>query len=517
MISTDAAPHSPEGTANPAPFLFSIPGAEPINLYPILLNGANLNIIGEHLPGPLYAKDNRGVRTPTLLYYRLYRFLKKLEKAGLLTSEKGVQDLGLGDRPCLWYRPTLAGVRGVYKPLNLTRQVQNSNSPQNSVLDDGSASDPKAHIPAWRRFPSRTNPLRIEAAKCAKKIRTREDHHLFVRDDDGSLNPDLRAELNDISSFYDLYIEQIDRRSIVLAPRDYSGDPDSLLLLPYRTRFNDTHRQLQNLDHYDYAWTEATDKYNEAVFLTLTTDPAMHTDLWTANRHMGPAWNRYMSLLQKRMGYRPKYLAVNEFQENGLIHLHTVIFGSSWLDRRDQISRDWSRCNQGRIIKAIAIVRDRQGRWFWKNEKPADAAEGESVDHYLKKYLNKAIFDKEGFEHYWTYNKRFFSCSRIFTPPPEIRAKSPESWVYIGAMEESAIPAWMKYLACKRCPAQPLDVPIDHPVASWWDDNPYRPGAPVFVPASTLPRSGPPPGSPPPLAASGGAERLPGLSLADFM
>lgn len=522
MISTDAAPHSPEGTANPAPFLFSIPGAEPINLYPILLSGANLNIIGEHLPGPLYAKDNRGVRTPTPLYYRLYRFLKRLEKAGLLTSEKGVQDLGLGDRPCLWYRPTLAGVMGVYKPLNLIERAQNSNSPQITPLKPEERPDYEG--PKWMRIPKRTNPKRVGAALRLMRIKTRADHWLYVRQDTGRRNkdghpikvlqPELVEKLREPEELYHQYLTEIDGKQIMLVPRGEGSrpDPSRVKMIPYRTRFNDPGRRRRHLDRYDYAWAEAETEYQKGIYVTLTTDPAMHANLWAANRHCSPAWNRYLAYLAKKHGFRPKYIKVVEYQENGLIHLHCVFFG---INRIDNISDDWQRSGQGRITKAIPVKLDDAGLWQWSGTRPEDAKQGESVTDYLKKYLKKSVFNPQDLFLYWAINTRFFSCSRVFSPPPAPQSSAPPQWDYVGVTPDGGIPDWLRYLSERRIP-DPIEITAAPD--TWWRDSPYMIGRrPAFVPASTLPRSGPPPGSPPPLAASGGAERLPGLSLADFM
>jgi hypothetical protein len=43
----------------------------------------------------------------------------------------------------------------------------------------------------------------------------------------------------------------------------------------------------------------------------------------------------------ERETYRPVYLAVYEFMENGLLHSHIVIFGTTWIDSIQQISEDW--------------------------------------------------------------------------------------------------------------------------------------------------------------------------------
>ena len=109
---------------------------------------------------------------------------------------------------------------------------------------------------------------------------------------------------------------------------------------------------------------------------------------------------------------RLKYIAAYEFQENGLIHLHVVFFGIRYLASIDQISKDWQRCGQGRIVHAYGIHRDGD-RWLWNKEKPSDA-EGKTPADYLRKYLEKALYVNENFGLYWAMNKRFCTMSRLF-------------------------------------------------------------------------------------------------------
>jgi len=599
VISTDAAPHSPEGTANPAPFLFSIPGAAAIDLYPVLKDGANLRLIEAHLPTRLYAKDNRGYQQPTADYYRLYRFLKRLEKDGLLASEKGVQFLGMGDRPSVWWRPTPKGVQIQANPLPCLGQVQNSNRFAHGGKKPSILKTDKSSLPKWLRWPSRCSRYRIDAIRALSTIHTQADHYMFVRPDPKHLHPDLVAALEPVQDAYTDYLEHINDQEIIVYDQD---NPDRFLLFPYRTRFNDTGRALSNLDNYDAKFNEAEQYYDTAVFLTLTTDPAMHKTLWHANRYMSVAWNRFMSLVQKReliarkeeltyakqqelkragwrepqirqhirsrdfrhwlddqtagSSYRPRYISVAEFQQNGLIHLHVLIFGKQWLSHKNQLAADWERCGQGRIVDVCAVRRSKDG-WTWSNpnSRPRDAKPGEDARNYLRKYLNKAIFDKKGFELYFACNRRFFTASRIMEPRKQARPSRPDPrvwpdltgldyvpddltppnfdfpppdpdrprWRYGGSVPSSEVPNQLRYIAsqCRsrycQDPPRPLDLGDDPMVPAEMMNYEVATRRPAFVPASTLPRSGPPPGSPPPLAASGGAERLPVLSLADFM
>jgi hypothetical protein len=574
----DAAPHSPEGTASPTsgPFLFSIAGAEPLDLYPVLRNGANLRVLEGHLPSRLYAKDYRGNQKPTADYYRLYRFLKRLEKDGLLASEKGVQFLGMGDRPSVWWRPTPKGVQTAANPLPCLGQVQNSNRFAHGGESAGIGDMRKITVPKWLRWPSRCSPYRIRAIKSLNTIRTQENHYMFVRPDPEHLHPDLVAALEPVTDAYSDYLDHINEQEIIVYDQD---NPDNFLLFPYRTRFNDDGRARRNLDGYDAKFDEAEKYYDNAVFLTLTTDPAMHSTLWHANRHMSVAWNRFMSLVQKReriarkdeltearrrelkkagwkapqinqhvrsrqfrrwlngqtagSSYRPRNIAVAEFQQNGLIHLHVLIFGKQWLSHKSQLAADWQRCGQGRIVDICAVRRSDQG-WTWANPKqrPRDAKPGEDARSYLRKYLNKAIFDKKGFELYFACNRRFFTASRTMEPRKQARpTKDTQSWPdesgldYVpdgpappnydyqpdpdrprwrfgGSVPSSEVPNQLRFIAqrcrSKYCPDPPRGITFGEPppVPAPWEvvaadelefgrrqrEDPRL----TFVPASTL-------------------------------
>jgi|GEM_PF-2710374 len=524
----------PLAPARANPFLFSV-GAERIDLYPILRDGANMHSIRARLA----PKTGDNLRGYPAIYHRLLRFLKRLEKDGYLVSEKGVLALGMDEKPCYWWRPTHAG-------LYLIGQVQNSNPcklPRDPDTLEGDTlqrqaargafrtrypydtDEPEPEIPRWVRFPKRSSLTRLKAASLLCQVRNdflpSYKQRLFERLDTGRVdpktgkpitvvNPLLKAKLADIREYYDYYLEEIADKTIVLVNKDAeTPGGEDFKTLPYRTRFNDFSRSARALDKYEAAWVEAEKFFSNAVFLTLTTDPKKHPSLWRANRHMSVAWNRYTALLTKRardgfiddlrttrekilktQGYsdeeiatlthsdefreyieqelqgrsfRPKYVAVNEFMENGLLHMHIIVFGTSWIAKREQISEDWDRCGQGKIVKALAVHRNpKTGIWEWAGSRPDDAKSGESPRDYLKKYLNKAIYDRKGFELYWALNKNFMSTSRRFDPARMtieeevdrwyqrikeklLKEQNPSYWRYAFCSPAGEIPTWMDW------------------------------------------------------------------------
>lgn len=174
---------------------------------------------------------------------------------------------------------------------------------------------------------------------------------------------------------------------------------------------------------------------------------------------------------EQNRSWRPRYLCCNEFQENGLIHSHIMIFGRSWLALKSQIESDWTRCGQGRIADVCAVRRVGSG-WTWTGGKPVDAKKDEDPKTYLKKYLNKAIYDHKGFEWYFTINKRFFSASRSMSPakqerPPRLDYQpaaplpsgpidyvrpDPPRWEFGGCVPAPQVPAQVDFVArqCRR-------------------------------------------------------------------
>ncbi len=108
------------------------------------------------------------------------------------------------------------------------------------------------------------------------------------------------------------------------------------------------------------------------------------------------------------------YLCVREFQRNGNIHYHVIIFGISWLKPNDEISKIWQQYGQGKITK-INKIRWNDGRgYMWSGNAPEDSA-GRQPMEYLKKYLLKGQYadrNPEAALLYWIFNARFYTFSQ---------------------------------------------------------------------------------------------------------
>lgn len=377
-------------------------------------------------------------------YFRLYRRFKFLSRNGMVKLKKGISGYIPYEKEGIYAYPT-------GKLITLIKQVQNSNPLSESA---------KQHVPKIYRIPQKCRPERIEAIKTLLKINR---HSLFVKenpkDPNCPIQPELQELLHDVELYFKDYKIDVGDRRILLRHRD---DPEEILKIPFLNRFNDQTKKSKNLKIFENAWNKSINQYKFAVFLTLTTDPAPGPTLWHRNRHMGKAWNRYQSLLQKRLKQRHKYINVNEFQKNGLIHNHVVIFGIRWIDWTDQIEKDWDRCGQGRIAHAYGI-KNTGTNWEWIKERPEDA-KGRSPGDYLKKYVKKGLFSEEGYSLYWAINKRFFSMSRIFQDPIS-KQVTLALWVFLGSWKEDDIPEWVYHqernksrAICDIGPGEPAGV-----------------------------------------------------------
>jgi len=340
-------------------------------------------------------------QTPTLTYPQLYHAARALEKAGNVRVER-VDGL-------IWLRAD------PQKPVDLKKPPHFSNKP--------------TQPPSIFAIPRKAHPLRRDAV---------------VASMDG-----WKWNINDIAENFEMYLEDVANKSVILRYRDV---PTTLAAMPARNRFNDPKTAARNLANYETAWEHASKYHTKAVFLTLTTDPKRHKSWWHGARNLTKAWNRFLSFCQsKRMlGRRPQYIAVYEFGSKGtykIPHVHAVLF-VPYLMPHEEITRAWERCGQG-SINWIVAVKQKRNRWDWDG-KPQHASEDESPQHYLAKYLKKALFASKDEVHgsgtlglYWVANRHFFSCSRAFSKHFQKPLPSLGLWEYVGCYTPLNMPLWV--------------------------------------------------------------------------
>ena len=276
-----------------------------------------------------------------------------------------------------------------------------------------------------------------------------------------------------LEALFSFYLGAIDSKVIVL----YNRSQETLLKLPYSTRFNDKGRIYEKIDQLYQIFENAIEKHvdkrgkGDAVFLTLTLDPKNFRNVMHASKEAPKALNRFFSFIKKRLKseyeklkikckkeklkkeVRKKYISrlkklkklvkkleyinVVEFQRNGIIHFHIVIFGIDWLIPQKELSKIWEKYGMGKIVHIYRLkFSDNEGDFIFYKNKPKNTKTN-SITDYLTKYLKKAFYDKSELSLFWLTNKRFFTYSRSLLKKEEkVKPKVKLSrWEFIGVFD----------------------------------------------------------------------------------
>jgi len=127
------------------------------------------------------------------------------------------------------------------------------------------------------------------------------------------------------------------------------------------------------------------------------------------------------------------------------------------------------------------VRKDNKGIWRWAGEAPKDARNRDPVD-YIKKYIKKALFTEEGFHLWWTLNKRFYTNSRIFSPPPPEERPSSGRFKFLGSWRLEEIPYSILYRIALR-----TDRAVGENSLEWPQRWRGRPGEPAGFDPQWLP------------------------------
>ncbi|MDG5778928.1 hypothetical protein QA599_21050 [Haloarculaceae archaeon H-GB1-1] len=257
------------------------------------------------------------------------------------------------------------------------------------------------------------------------------------------------------------------------------GSGPEYLCVPYRTRFNSTDRARGLRASWERAWDRASERYDDAVVVTLTTDPGMHesiasaTDALIENKNRLAGWLAYNPKSPdrpSRPGYRPPNLYVLEFTDSGLPHLHVVFFGVPWVTTQAALSTYWERREQGRVVD-VRRLSNRRGRWRWSGDRPDDAA-GQTPRDYLSKSIRAlstvadmtpgdlfdaaaarrsgdpidALADLWKIALYWATGKRFFDGSGELTKDDNDADSVPHvpRYRFVGAAQYNDLPGYVR-------------------------------------------------------------------------
>ena len=230
------------------------------------------------------------------------------------------------------------------------------------------------------------------------------------------------------------------------------GSGKSHLLLPYETRHTSAARAAKIRTGFNTALSKAAESHDDAVMMTVTTDPKRHDSLSEAVDALRNNKSRLLSFLstEYRLGYRPQNLTTLEFSDNGLPHLHIVLFGVSWAVSQETLSSKWSEYGQGEIVD-IRRVRSRRGRWRF-----GDDADATSLRSYLGKAIDECLelaksdpeeIDESAWKQalYWALEAQYYSCSPSLKPDSKgTELPQVTVWRYVGAASYDQVPGHVR-------------------------------------------------------------------------
>lgn len=130
-----------------------------------------------------------------------------------------------------------------------------------------------------------------------------------------------------------------------------------------------------------------------ASFLTLTSNAKMGME-WNL-RNCEKAWNKFMTLLRKRVGHQVHFIKSVELTKKGHAHIHALLFKVPFIEK-SWISKTWSRLHNAPIVD-IEAVRDIV----------------QKID-YLLKHQQKILRDTSAQAYFWYHRKRSWTVSKDF-------------------------------------------------------------------------------------------------------
>jgi len=177
---------------------------------------------------------------------------------------------------------------------------------------------------------------------------------------------------------------------------------------PYTTRFTDKDYRKNQYKKLENIFAVTAKEHKHAVFLTLTLAPSSELNLYDLNKAARSAAMKLIRYYLKRLdksGIPSSYVMVPEYQKNGRIHFHTVIFGPSRLDDIKKINKLAKSVGLG--YSDVVSLHSDNGYWHRKGET-------HDSSKYLSYYLRKSITDPIIACLYWANNQKFFSNSEVF-------------------------------------------------------------------------------------------------------
>jgi|GEM_PF-1460064 hypothetical protein len=328
---------------------------------------------------------------------QLYNFFKTKTAKTLFYIENSDGFLWIRTNP-LFFIP---------KKLDLIHQEQSS---PDTKIDSGKAYKKLEGL-------KRTCPEKTEAALILNRV-----NKFCYYDNEKKEFTYLNTAKDDIDKLFSAYCNRVKLERIVVtcAP---DGNPvfSHDMVLPYKTRFTDPARQQEVIEGFRAAYKKASKKHMKGVFLTLTSQPNKNKSLWEINQTTKQAWGLFTKFLNRTLPARAEWIKTAEFQQNGMLHYHIMIFGINWLCHKSVIQYAWRHYGGGSILDIHTIRQDYTG-WHWSRSRPSDAAGKQPGDH-LQSYLEKSMSPQHG-AMYWATGIQAWTCSKSLLPE---KPKAPES------------------------------------------------------------------------------------------
>lgn len=233
---------------------------------------------------------------------------------------------------------------------------------------------------------------------------------------------------------FEQYIDRTSREKIVYT-RSVDGDPvfsSPDVYLPYITRFTSRQRQIEIMTGYKGTWANASKRYLKGILLTLTADPKKYESLWHCNYAVRKAWDNLRSLFYSWFHKEVSWICAREFQKNGRLHFHVVLFGRNWLTTKSRIQFFWTRYGGGYIMDLHSIRQTPSG-WVWSRGRPLKAA-GMGPQSFLANYLKKSMWDS-GVD-YWVTGAQYWTASRNIRVISKKKEKS-GNWFMKGIVSDT--------------------------------------------------------------------------------
>jgi hypothetical protein len=263
-----------------------------------------------------------------------------------------------------------------------------------------------------------------------KAIRERHPAYLealkLLKESDNTLTYQQKGYLADL---FNSYIEDMTGRVMIFK----RSNTQQFRVIRAVTRFTSKSYMKHQLRLFDDQWEYSTTKFNEAVYVTLTANPQPGRSVRDINQDFKKSLQKFhsrTSMKLKRQNIEYAYIQSFEFQKNGRLHAHIVIFGikrlEGWKDLQDY-------CVKIGLGKFVNIKTLRNVNGIWKDLSHSDKAVSD-LGSYLKKYIKKAMTEPGMMYNYWVNDTRFYTYSRIFSTG---KIKVSTDWLYLGSFNET--------------------------------------------------------------------------------